>query len=68
MKGYKTIAFNSLVAIIAIVHALNPTAELPGQDAVQSVVDNFDTFLTIFATVGNGVLRAVTTTAIFKKE
>lgn len=68
MKGYKTIAFNSIMAIIAVVHSLNSSAELPDAAAVQTVVDHFQTLFDSALIVGNLVLRAVTTSAIFKKE
>lgn len=68
MKGYKTLVFNALMAIIGIVHALNADAALPGADAVQGVVDQFSTWFDSALVVGNIILRAITTTPILKKE
>lgn len=68
MKGYKTLVFNGIMAIIAIVHALNTDAALPGADAVQGLVDQFSTWFDGAVLVGNIILRAVTTTPILKKE
>lgn len=68
MKGYKTIAFNVVMAVIAIVHSLNSDAQLPDAAAVQGAVDHFQVFFNGFLIVGNTILRAVTTSGIFKKE
>lgn len=68
MKGYKTLVFNGLMAIIAIVHALNTDASLPDATAVQSAVDQFSTWFDSALVIGNIILRAVTTTPILKKE
>lgn len=67
LKGFKTVAFNLAMGGIMLVRALNPDAELPGQEAVQSAVDNLDVALTSLWAVGNLVLRAVTSTHIFDK-
>lgn len=68
MKGYKTLIFNGIMAIVAIVHTLNADATLPGADAVQGVVDQFSTWFDGAVLVGNIILRAFTTTPILKKE
>lgn len=68
MKGYKTIAFNVLMAAIAVVHSANSDAQLPDAAAVQGAVDNFQVWFDGAVILGNLVLRAVTTSAIFKKE
>jgi hypothetical protein len=68
MKGYKTLVFNGLMAIVAIVHALNTDAQLPDAAAVQGVVDQFSTWFEGALVVGNIILRAITTTPVLKKE
>lgn len=68
MKGYRTLAFNAIMAIVAIVHALNTDASLPDAAAVQGVVDQFSTWFEGALVVGNLILRAVTTTPVLKKE
>lgn len=68
MKGYKTIAFNVIMAGIAIVHSLNADATLPDAAAVQGAVDQFQLALAAVWGVGAVILRAVTTSPIFKKE
>jgi hypothetical protein len=68
MKGYKTLAFNGIMAIVAIMHALNNDAQLPDAAAVQGVVDNFSTWFEGALVVGNIILRAITTTPVLKKE
>lgn len=68
MKGYKTIIFNSIMAIIAVVYALNPDAEKPSAEQVQGSVDAVEAGFTAVLTVGNVILRAITTSPVFKKE
>jgi len=68
MKGYKTIAFNVIMAIIAAVYALNPDAEKPSPEQVQGGVDAVEAGFAAVLSVGNIILRAITTSAVFKKE
>jgi hypothetical protein len=68
MKGYKTIAFNVIMAGIALIHAFNTGASLPDASAVSGVVDQFSTWFDSAMVVGNVILRAITTTSVFKKE
>jgi hypothetical protein len=68
MKGYKTIAFNLLMAVIAVLSALNPEAELPSSEDVQSGVDAVSAAVAAVWGLGNILLRAITDTPIFKKE
>lgn len=67
-EGYKTIAFNVLMAIILIYRAFNPSAEVPGEAEVHSFIDqllqHWDAVVTI---VGNLVLRYFTKVPIFNK-
>jgi hypothetical protein len=68
MKGYKTLIFNTLMAVIAVVYALNPDAEKPSIEQVHGAVDTVEAAWASVMVVGNAILRAVTTSAIFKKE
>lgn len=68
LQGWKTVVFNSIMGLIALVHVINPGAELPGQEAVQGVVDNGEALFTVILAVGNVILRAVTSSPIFQKK
>jgi hypothetical protein len=68
IKGWKTVAFNVIMGAIAFIHALNPTAELPNHEMVQAVFTNADTLIMGVMAVGNLILRAFTTTPVFKAQ
>ncbi len=68
MKGYRTIAFNAVMAIIAVATIVSPDAEVPTADQVQSAVNGADAAVVGVWTVGNMILRAITSSPIFKKE
>ena len=68
MKGYKTIAFNILMSVIAIVSLWNPDAELPDAATVQSGLDATETAIVSVWGIGNLILRAVTNSPIFKSS
>ena len=68
MKGYRTVAFNVIMGVIMLVRAIAPDAELPGEEAVGSAVDLLDAGLSAGWALGNIVLRAITTSAIFTKQ
>ena len=58
LQGWKTIIFNAVMLIVGISGAeVNP-------DLVREFTEEFIAVLTI----GNGILRAVTTSPIFRKE
>jgi hypothetical protein len=68
MKGWKTVLFNAVMVVIALVTTLNPDAEKPDAAAVQGAIDTGEAaFATIWG-VGNVILRALTNSPIFKKE
>jgi len=67
MKGWKTVSFNVIMAIIAAVYALNPDAEKPSPEQVQGGVDAVEVGFAAVMTVGNIILRAITTSPIFNK-
>lgn len=68
LKGYKTVIFNIIMGLIMMVRAMNPDAEVPGDEVVTSAIDALDVALTMVWSVGNLILRAVTTSPIFKKR
>lgn len=58
LKGWRTILFNAVMLIVGITGAeVNP-------DLVREFTEEFIAVLTI----GNGILRAVTSSPIFQKE
>jgi len=68
MKGYRTIAFNAVMAIVAMATIFSPDAEVPTADQVQSAVNGVEAAVVGVWTVGNMILRAITSSPIFKKE
>lgn len=68
IKGYKTIAFNTVMTIVMLVRVLSPESELPDAASVQAGIDSIDATLTALWGIGNMVLRAITDSPIFKKE
>lgn len=67
-QGYKTVIFNVIMAIVALVHAFSPGTDLPGAEAVAQGVDSFLVGLTAIWSIGAVLLRAVTSSPIFKKK
>ncbi len=68
LTGYKTVAFNAVMAIVAIWKIYFPEQEMPGEVEVQQAVDVFWKIFSAVAVGGNIALRAVTKTPIFRKE
>lgn len=68
LQGYKTVIFNVLMGIIMLVRALNPDATVPGEESLHGAVDALDVALTAVWGVGNVILRAITSSPIFKKK
>ena len=68
MKGYKTIAFNLVMTIVAGVAVLNPDAIMPSEANITGSIDALETAFVGVWGVGNLILRAVTSSAVFKKE
>lgn len=68
LQGWKTLGFNVIMVIIALTKAVNPDAEVPGEEAVKGVIANSDAAIMAIAAVGNIILRAFTSSAIFKKK
>lgn len=67
-SGYKTVIFNVIMGLVALVKALNPDATLPGEEAVHQGVDSFLLGLGAIWAIGGVILRAVTSSPIFKKK
>lgn len=67
-QGYKTVVFNVIMAVIAMVHAFSPGSDLPGAEAVNSGVDAFLAGIAGVWGIGAIILRAITSSPIFKKK
>ena len=68
LQGYKTIAVNALLALSFGLKAIVPDAEVPGVDAITSIVDQTAAWVVAGVAFANIILRVVTTTPVFKKE
>lgn len=70
MKGYKTVAFNVIMSAIMLISMWNPesASSLPGASEVSGLMDQAEAWITAVWGIGNVILRAVTSTAIFQKE
>ena len=67
-KGFKTVAFNVVMAIVAALTILVPeqAAELPTGEVVTETIDLVEAGVVALWTVGNIILRAITNSPIFK--
>ena len=68
MKGFRTILFNAVMAVVMIVKATNPDVELPDDQAVTVAFDAVELAIGLVWSIGNLILRAITDSPIFKKE
>jgi hypothetical protein len=68
LEGKKTIIFNVVMGAIMMVRAMNPDAELPGEEAVNTGIDSMNVALTAIWGVGNLILRAITSAPVFWKK
>ena len=70
MKGFKTIIFNVVMTLAMGVSLWNPDAagSLPDAAQVSGLIDQAAAWVTAVWAIGNAWLRAVTSTAIFKKD
>ena len=70
MKGYRTIAFNGVMGVVALTAAINPdmAAQAPTEAEVGQAVDKVFAGIAAVTMVGNFIQRAVTNSPIFKKE
>lgn len=67
LKGFKTVIFNVVMALVTIVLAFNPDLALD-PDAVSAGIDSLFAAIAVLWAAGSVVLRWLTTTAIFKRE
>lgn len=67
LKGFKTVIFNIVMAIIAIVLSFNPDLAID-QDAVASGIDSLFAGIAALWAAGAVIIRWFTTTTIFQKE
>lgn len=67
VKGYRTIIFNGIMTVIAVVALLNPGSELPDAAQVNEIVEGFAVWFALAWGAGNAILRAITNSPIFKK-
>lgn len=70
MKGYRTLVFNAIMAILAglSMTGIIGTDNMPSADAVNDGLDALDKFLLFATPIGNAILRFFTTTPVAKKE
>jgi len=70
MKGYRTVAFNTLMALVAMLSAFGviEPAEVPGADVLNSFLDNLESVIIGVTSVVNIVLRVATTGPVGTKE
>ncbi len=70
MKGFKTVIFNVIMSAVMLVSMWNQesASSLPSAIEVSGLMDQAETWITAVWGIGNVILRAVTSTVIFKKE
>jgi len=70
LKGYRTVLFNIVMAIVAMLQALGAFGDtkIPTSEDIGHAVDALDAVLVFFWGLGNIILRYYTTTQIGKKE
>lgn len=70
LKGYRTMIFNVTMSLAMILSATGVIApeQVPGQEAVNTFLDNLSVVLGGVTVVINMILRAVTNTPLGRKE
>lgn len=68
LKGYRTMIFNGIMAVLVVFKYIYPDAELPDAAVIGSLLDGIIANIEAITVVGNVILRAFTTTPVFKKE
>ena len=68
LKGYRTIIFNVIMSLFMLITLWSPEADLPSGEEVKGALEQLDLALAFFWGLGNIILRAITDTAIFKKD
>lgn len=69
LAGWKTIAFNVLMASVLVLNQFNAFGvdTPPTEDQVQTGLDQIDQGAAALLVIGNMILRAITNTTMFKK-
>lgn len=68
LKGYRTIIFNVAMSAIMVIRLWNPEAEVPDAASVDAAIGHVDAAIAAVWGLGNMLLRAITNTAMGKKE
>ena len=70
MKGWRTVTFNILMAVVGVVVLTRPDAAdgVPDASAINAALDHVEALYPFVVTLGNVLLRAVTNTAIFRRN
>ena len=70
MKGYKTVAFNAVMSFVMLLSVWKPdtASSLPGATEVSGLLDQAEMWIVAVWGIGSVMLRAVTSTSIFKSE
>jgi hypothetical protein len=68
LKGYRTVVFNAIMTLTMIYTLWQPDAVLPDAETVNQTLDTVEAAIAALWGVGNVVLRAVTSSPIFKQE
>ena len=66
LKGYRTLAFNGIMAALLLWRTLRPADPVPGEAEVTTILDMFFNSLDLITLVGNVFLRFKTTTPVGK--
>lgn len=67
LQGYRTILVNLAVAVLGVLAAMFPGANFPTPEDFGVTVDQFVGALIALVAILNVILRAITSTAIFRK-
>ena len=66
IKGYKTLAFNIVMALLLVWRSVRPTDQIPDEATATSILDSLFNSLDALTVIGNIFLRFRTTTPIGK--
>jgi len=66
LQGYRTIIVNLLVAVLGVLAAAFPGASFPSPEELGVTVDQFVGALIAVVAIINVILRAVTSTPVFR--
>jgi hypothetical protein len=68
MKGWRTVAFNVIMTFVSVYAIKSPGANAPDASVINAALDNVEALIPFIWGIGNVILRAVTTTPIFKSS